>query len=244
MNKKLCNEIKSRIEEAINIFVPRVCCMCGEELRSFENNFCTECFASLPFTQFWKFKDNPAKELFRGKIPVEGAVPLLVYKGAVRDVMHDFKYHSAAGIGEELGKMLGEVIATSPFMQEPIEEGITIVPIPLHPRKKRKRGYNQSEIIARGIKKGIEQTLREKDLEKGLEKDIEKDLKKNLKKELEKALKIEIQPNLLKRTKFTGTQTSLGKLQRFRNIQSAFAVNEKEMKKFCSKKKRAKSTFC
>lgn len=219
------NKTKNYLKEAVNIFVPPTCCVCGEELRSFEKNFCTECFASLPFSQFWKYEDNPAEEVFKGKVPIKGAVPLLLYKGPVREAVHDFKYHSSIGIGEELGELLGEVICASPRMKEALKDGVTIVPVPLHPRKKRKRGYNQSEVIARAMKRGIEKTIARQN-EKGTDEII--------------CGEIAIEPKLLKRKKFTGTQTALGKLDRYNNIQNAFGVNEKKMKRFCSKKKRKK----
>ena len=128
--------------------------------------------------------------------------------------MHDFKYHRKVGIGEELGEMLGEVIASAPYMQDALKEGITIVPIPLHKRKRRKRGYNQAEVIARSIKRGISED------------------DNNIFGE------IVIEPYLLKRQKFTNTQTALDKAHRYNNIQNAFRVNERRMKRLCSKKKR------
>lgn len=207
-------EIKNYLNQAADIFVPRVCCICSDELRSFEKNFCTECFASLPFTHFWEWEDNPGKEMFRGRLNVKGVTSLLLYKGEVREAMHDFKYHRKVGIGEELGEMLGEVIASAPYMQDALKEGITIVPIPLHKRKRRKRGYNQAEVIARSIKRGISED------------------DNNIFGE------IVIKPYLLKRQKFTNTQTALDKAHRYNNIQNAFRVNERRMKRLCSKKKR------
>ncbi len=249
------------LEAVADLFIPRTCCICGGELRGFEKSFCTECFAELPFTFFWHYRSNPAKDTFVGRTNIEDVIALMVYKGEIREAMHNFKYHGQIGIGEELGELLGNAISTSPFMVDALKEGITIVPIPLHRRKKRKRGYNQAEVIARGVQKGIidymlgntiqmskddagksnasKSNASKSDTSKS---DASKSdaSKNNAKSEQNIIGKIIVEPHLLKRVRFTNTQTRLNKLERFKNINDAFEVNEKRLKRYCSKKKRKK----
>ena len=64
-----------------------------------------------------------------------------------RSLIHNLKYQNKKEIGLLLGRMFGEDLIDSDFIK-PID---LIVPVPLHPKKMKSRGYNQAEIIAQGI---------------------------------------------------------------------------------------------
>lgn len=68
--------------------------------------------------------------------------------------MHRFKYKGQTGIGLKLGQMLGRALEHSNFPPTDL-----VIPVPLHPKKKRERGYNQSEWIARGISETLNKPL-------------------------------------------------------------------------------------
>ena len=94
-------------------------------------------------------RDNPVEKLFWGKIPLERATSYFLYhKGSnFRHILHLLKYEGRSDIGRTMGRFIAEEIAGSGFF-----DGIdAIVPVPLHPRKLRARGYNQSECLASGI---------------------------------------------------------------------------------------------
>lgn len=114
-----------------------------------ENHFCLKCLCNLPHTGFDYLKENPATHLFTGKVMISHAAAFLHYErgGHVQQLIHELKYNDNKEIGFRLGRMAGldyrqAILSDLPDL---------ILPVPLHPRKKKKRGYNQSEWIARGI---------------------------------------------------------------------------------------------
>ena len=90
-------------------------------------------------------------QLFIGKNRIEYATAYLRYEkgGKVQSLIHSLKYHD----NKELGYLLGRQIARElQADHSPICTVDLLIPVPLHPRKKRQRGYNQSEWIASGIR--------------------------------------------------------------------------------------------
>lgn len=184
-----------------NLFLPRSCAVCGRELLIHEQYLCLECYAGLPLTYFWTVKDNPAEVVFWGRTQVERVYSLYYYINDYRKPVHSLKYKANIGIGIYLGQMLGKKITG---YSKPIN---FIVPVPLHFRKKWKRGYNQSEIIARGILRGISATG-------------------------ENDFYIpQIIPELLKRSHFTRTQTQKDRIHRWHNVARAFEINSQVLRK-------------
>lgn len=114
-----------------------------------ESHLCLHCLLALPRTLFYNKADNPMSQLFYGKLYVERAAAYFYFtKGSdYRHLMHCIKY----GGEKECGKYLGEMFAREASEAQFFEGIDCIVPVPIHRRKRRKRGYNQSEWIARGI---------------------------------------------------------------------------------------------
>jgi ComF family protein len=103
----------------------------------------------MPRTDFHTFRDNPIQKLFWGRTSVESSTSLLYFnKGAkVQQMLHQLKYKGNTEIGEMLGQELGRSMNNSEYFK-----GITaVIPVPLHPKKEKLRGYNQSMMIARGV---------------------------------------------------------------------------------------------
>lgn len=130
-----------------DLFMPRLCPVCGRELRGFEQHICLPCRAGLPLTYFWHTRDNPAEILLREHAPVERAYCLFFYINGYRQLIRAVKYDACLPLGRYLGRMLGCRIREDPGFSPPD----AIVPVPLHPLKTWKRGFNQSELIARSI---------------------------------------------------------------------------------------------
>lgn len=93
--------------------------------------------------------DNPVFRKMYGRVPVENATSLFYFdKGnRVQHLMHQLKYRGKTEIGWYLGKLLGNDLHNA----EAYQSIDTVIPVPLHVKKFRKRGYNQSEFFARGI---------------------------------------------------------------------------------------------
>ncbi len=141
-------KLKDRLKDFLNLFYPDLCIVCNEHLLFQEEYICTKCLYNLPKTKFHLDKDNPVAQLFWGRVKIENASAFYYYtKGSkYQKMIHKFKYHGLKEIGFVLGKALGNEIKNSDFSDIDI-----IIPVPLHPKKLRKRGYNQSDWIAMGL---------------------------------------------------------------------------------------------
>jgi len=131
------------------LLYPKLCEVCGNTLTAHEKVFCLSCLYHLPRTGYWNEAANPVEKVFWGRVHVENACALFFFgKGSrYRKLLHKLKYNGNKEIGVELGRQLGKELKKSPRYQS-VE---IIVPVPLHPKKQRRRGYNQSEQIAMGI---------------------------------------------------------------------------------------------
>lgn len=135
----------------LNLFFPNLCKVCEKPLIEGEEQICLGCLCDLPHTGYHKQANNPVEQLFIGKTPIEHATAYLRYEkgGKVQRLIHSLKYHD----NKELGYLLGRQIARELQADgSPLCEADLLLPVPLHPRKMRKRGYNQSEWIAAGIR--------------------------------------------------------------------------------------------
>lgn len=131
------------------LLFPKNCEACGRALSRGEEVLCFDCLYELPRTHFCKEADNPIMQLFEGRIRLERATALFYFqKGSkFRKLLHSLKYRHKPEIGVLLGKELGaEMLASGNFSDIDY-----IIPVPLHPNRQKKRGYNQSERIAAGI---------------------------------------------------------------------------------------------
>lgn len=141
--------IKDWLYSFISLLFPRCCVVCGRSLAKGEECICAMCNINLPRTNYHLQKDNQVEQLFWGKIPLERATSFFFYrKGSdFRQILHQLKYGGQKEIGAIMGRYMASELTVSGFF-----EGIdVIIPVPLHKRKQRIRGYNQSEWIARGI---------------------------------------------------------------------------------------------
>ena len=136
-------------DDFISLLFPRLCYACGNHLLRNENLICTECFVVIPRTGYHTLEDNPVAQLFWGRCKIEKAAAFSYYnKGSrIRKLIHNLKYKGIKEIGYELGRIYGLSLTTSGFTND-ID---LIMPVPLHPSKKRIRGFNQSETISMGI---------------------------------------------------------------------------------------------
>lgn len=133
-----------------SLLFPCCCVVCGSPLSRGEECLCTCCNINLPRTGFHLRKDNPVECLFWGRIPgLKRASSFLFYrKGSdFRRILHLLKYGGYKELGEVMGRYMSAELSSGEFF-----DGVDmIIPVPLHRKKQKLRGYNQSEWIARGI---------------------------------------------------------------------------------------------
>ena len=139
------------LREFSSLFFPMVCVTCGDKLLAQENIICLACLCKLPKTNNYKEPDNTPEQLMAGRIPFERIAAFCIFskKGTIAPLIHHLKYRNRDDIGIFLGEMYGEELLGSEFLQS-ID---VIVPVPLHPKKRKQRGYNQAEMIAKGLSK-------------------------------------------------------------------------------------------
>lgn len=143
------NSFLQLAEDFIGLLFPNTCNGCGTPLFPGEEQICTVCLHDLAFTNFENDPDNAVHRLFWGQLPCQNAMAMLYFrKGSrVQNLIHQLKYHDKTTLGITLGKMLGHRICKAPSYAD-ID---LVIPIPLHPKKQRNRGYNQCDYIAQGI---------------------------------------------------------------------------------------------
>jgi ComF family protein len=149
-------------DDFISLLFPRLCYACGNHLLRNEDLICTQCFISIPRTNYHLTPDNPVAQLFWGRCQICKAAAFSFYnKGSrIRKLIHNLKYKGIKEVGYELGRIYGLSLRNSGFLDD-ID---LIIPVPLHPSKQRKRGFNQSEYISKGLADASGLTLELKSL--------------------------------------------------------------------------------
>ena len=137
------------INSIIGLLYPSVCAACGTTLFQWENLVCTRCRSLLPKTGYELNEDNPLSRLFYGKVRLKAVTACYFFskEGKVQHLIHELKYKGNADAGVFLGQELGKCIKDAPLFQS-IDY---LIPVPLHFQRERKRGYNQSMMIAQGV---------------------------------------------------------------------------------------------
>ena len=149
-------------EQLFSVLFPPLCVGCDEVLLHQEEFLCAACQFHLPVNDHYLFPNNDVIKRFWGKAEVCMAASYLSFEksSVVQNIIHQLKYKGRYRIGQHLGAMFGKALLASPYFQS-VD---VVVPIPLHVKKKRARGYNQSEYIARGIAKAMGLPMNNKSL--------------------------------------------------------------------------------
>ena len=140
-------------ESIINLFFPKVCSGCSSFLLSDENVICTVCRHDIPLTNHHLNPENDAFKKFYGRIPVIHTSALFYFhkKGIVQELIHNLKYKGHEEIGTILGEWYAEDLKTIALLQS-VDE---IIPVPLHPKKLKQRGYNQVTAFGEGLSSSL-----------------------------------------------------------------------------------------
>lgn len=149
--------MKSFINDFVSLFYPRYCNICTNVLLKNEECICLKCMIDLPKTNFHLQEVNPLSLLFYGKVNINAVTAYYYFKkgNITQTLIHQLKYKGCKEIGFFCGFLLGRDLIKSDFFKS-VD---VVIPIPLHPKKYKKRGYNQSEEIAKGVAKAIGKEL-------------------------------------------------------------------------------------
>lgn len=132
-----------------NFFFPRFCVTCGRQLLAGEKSLCLPCIAGLPYTDLSYTQHNEMEQCFWGRFPIVRATSLFFYRkgGHVAQILYAMKYRGRKKLCVQMGRLIATELLPTGFF-----EGVDyLLPVPLHKDRQRKRGYNQSELLAKGI---------------------------------------------------------------------------------------------
>lgn len=174
-----------------DLIFPRKCEICGRLLTGDERYICEDCMEDMPLTYYWDWPENPAEKKLWVRTHLHRVIPLFFYTRESRYItlIHKIKYQGKAHLGHYMGFMLGEKL------RGVLSDVDYVVPIPLHPIRRWRRGYNQAEIIAGGVTEALF----------GKEK-----------------AKLHLRCDILKRGRYTRTQTKRKMDDKWSNVANAF----------------------
>lgn len=173
---------------------PRTCPVCGRRLLADEDGWCLLCDRDMPLTHFWDWRNNPAEKRLWARTYLQAVYSLFYFNNSndYPKLIYRIKY----GGGQQLARLAGRRLG-SYLLAHQGEAGWTgIVPVPLHPRKRRQRGYNQAKWIALG---------------------------------LSDVLNLPVYPHLLRRKRYTRTQTKVDPQHKWENVSGSFKVQHRHI---------------
>jgi ComF family protein len=150
----LATRIRNLSDDLVSLFFPRLCAACEGHLMRGEAAICTMCLLELPRTRDeLDPANNAAARVFWGRIPLQSAAAVyqFVKEGKVQELIHNLKYNGRKDAGVVPGRIFGnEIKNLTPFNTIDL-----IIPVPLHPDRLRKRGYNQAAAFGEGLAAGL-----------------------------------------------------------------------------------------
>ena len=140
---------KQILSDLTDLFFPRNCAACGAMLVDSEQYLCIGCLKSTLGKQRTSSLGQKIKERLLGRLPISDSFSLLRFEkgGNSQRILNQIKYYKNLELAFYLGKIVGNAILQDSRNFRPD----ILVPVPLHPRKEKLRGFNQSLILANGM---------------------------------------------------------------------------------------------
>lgn len=144
----------SLFKDVIHLFYPEICLSCDSHLNKNEKIICINCIHELPLTNFCNEENNLTEKVFQGRISIENASSYLFFKkkGIVQKLIHQLKYKNRQEIGTLIGFWIGAELKNSTRFKN-LD---CIIPVPIHSKKLKIRGYNQLTTFGKSISNVLE----------------------------------------------------------------------------------------
>lgn len=141
------------LKNLLNLIYPRLCVGCNALLLTNETTICSKCLHHLPYTYHWKNHKNDTTKKFEGLLPIEFGISFLYFQkeGIVQEAIHKLKYKGKQEVGTILGNLMSAEIKEF-IINQKVD---AIIPVPLHPKRLKERGYNQVESFGKAISKNL-----------------------------------------------------------------------------------------
>jgi len=148
------------LNDFIALFYPDLCLVCGNNLLKHEEYICITCLHKTPKTNCFKQRENEVSKIFWCRSKLENAAALFTFNkdGNAQKLIYTLKYEEGKNVGIFLGEQLGFAIKESEFFNN------IVIAVPLHSKKQKLRGYNQSAYLAKGIKEVLSIPINKKSL--------------------------------------------------------------------------------
>ncbi|MEW6170502.1 MAG: ComF family protein [Candidatus Omnitrophota bacterium] len=162
--------LKSIFQGLTELIYPKACLLCKEKITNSCDLICKDCLVKInpnlpPFCQRCGRRLNK-NELINGKnicfkchrinFHFDRAWSSCIYEGAIKDLIHQFKYNSKKSLEKPLSKLLLEFINNYHLPKDVID---IVVPMPLHTKKLREREFNQSEVLAKSVSDALNRKI-------------------------------------------------------------------------------------
>lgn len=134
---------------------PVRCINCHQAIQRSKGQFCDICLDDLPESVYRIQHEHLAHHIFGGRVPIQAVYVLATFhpKSPLQKALHQLKYEGNTTIGKQMGTKLGQVLSG-------VHTNVDLlIPVPIHPKKLKKRGYNQSEYIAQGLAEALQITV-------------------------------------------------------------------------------------
>lgn len=155
-------KIRQLSDSFVHLFFPDLCEGCNRSLVADESVLCLHCKQLLPRTGYHDIPENESAMRLAGRVPYRYGTSFAYFteKGLLQHLLHGLKYKGKKKTGIFLGTEFAAELNTTSW----IREVDLIVPIPLHAKKERERGFNQSFVVAAALGKYLQIPVAEKGL--------------------------------------------------------------------------------
>jgi ComF family protein len=142
------------LRDILQLIFPKNCPGCDQTLLKGEGAVCLKCLLEIGETHFHECpEDNELYFRLAGKVPLAGAAALFYFdkRGRFKRIIQALKYGNNPQVGQFLGQFYGDKLRDASW----ICDAEAIIPVPLHRSRFAERGYNQSEMIGKGLSKAL-----------------------------------------------------------------------------------------
>ncbi|WP_375558593.1 ComF family protein [Bernardetia sp. OM2101] len=141
--------LKTYLSAFFSILFPESCLSCNGVIEQGETDICSVCRFNFPRTDSHLDDKNIVAQKFWGRVKLKYAISYLFFKkeSNVQNLLHELKYNKQPQIGEILGNWYAQELLDNNFYKH----FDIIIPVPMHPKKQKQRGYNQSACFGQGL---------------------------------------------------------------------------------------------
>lgn len=146
-------DFRSLLSDFLSVISPLPCLACAQEVRMPDSSLCLSCAVGLPFTDHFDHRQNLSFQRLNGRVEVDHVAAILYFtrSSVVQEMLHRFKYQGHEEVGQYFG-WLGACLWQDAQWPKPD----VVLPVPIHRKKMRRRGYNQSAVFGCAFSKKMQ----------------------------------------------------------------------------------------